>query len=470
MKRLIIFLLLCVSVASAQVSGTAVLNVGGPSPLHVSATNPLYFEDASGQIVYLAGMHTNVDVQTLSDQPTLDYAGFINRLVSHNMNYLRLWVWEQSKFVPYSTAGVTVTPNWYLRSLTCCGGDGLNKFDTTKFNDAGYFANLRSRIIQAQNAGIYVSVMLFQGFSVGWGLYTPPGHVANAWPGHPYNANNNINSLSGDPTASGQGGQTEANNIAAITAVQDAYIQHVVAQVGDLPNIIWEIGNEMWGSPTSTAAQILAFQNHVMATVRAADSNRHPVVMVTFSDINGAVQNADIFGSTADMVSPGDGSVFTLPDFAKNLAGAPRPVLLDTDHIGFTNDPTVIWDHFIKGYQALELNDALDAAHEPVANAIGDTLIWSKKIDLKHSVSQYCTTAGAGQFCLVNAGVSYLGMSTTGGTFAMNMSGNSNTFGVQWYDLATRGPVVNGPNVTGGSSTQSFTSPFGSHASVLLVK
>jgi hypothetical protein len=43
--------------------------------------------------------------------------------------------------------------------------DGKPKFDLTRFNPV-VFDRLRSRVLAAKNRGMYVAIMLFQGFSI----------------------------------------------------------------------------------------------------------------------------------------------------------------------------------------------------------------------------------------------------------------------------------------------------------------
>ena len=74
--------------------------------------------------------------------------------------------------------------------------DGKPKFDLTQF-DPAYFDRLRTRVQAARQRGIYVSVMLFEG----WGLQFGPG----AWEDHPFNPQNNVNGIDGDPNGDRKG-------------------------------------------------------------------------------------------------------------------------------------------------------------------------------------------------------------------------------------------------------------------------
>ena len=67
--------------------------------------------------------------------------------------------------------------------------------------DQAYFDRMRQRVIQARDAGIYMSIMLFDGWSVadlGIGADNP-------WRGHPFNVANNANGINGDVNGDGRG-------------------------------------------------------------------------------------------------------------------------------------------------------------------------------------------------------------------------------------------------------------------------
>lgn len=53
----------------------------------------------------------------------------------------------------------------YQRTGPGTASDGAPKFNLNQFNQA-YFDRLRSRVIAARDRGFYVSIMLFQGWSI----------------------------------------------------------------------------------------------------------------------------------------------------------------------------------------------------------------------------------------------------------------------------------------------------------------
>src|SRR5207237_4260169 len=114
--------------------------------------------------------------------------------------------------------------------------DGQPKYDLTQFNPA-YFDRMRERVTAARDSGIYVIVMLFQGFSI-----EGKGNLGgDPWQGHYFHPRNNINGI--------DGGGAAAHSLAnpAITAYQEAYLRKVIDTVNDRGNVLYEITNEDGG-------------------------------------------------------------------------------------------------------------------------------------------------------------------------------------------------------------------------------
>ena len=167
-------------------------------PLKQHPENPRYFADATGRPVYLIGSHTWSNFQDFrmeGDTP-FDYDQYIAFMVEHHFNFMRFWCWEHAAWATWSAEKPVVDPMPYARVGTQLALDGKPKFDLTKFNQA-YFDRMRARILKARDKGIYASVMLFQAFSGVW----PKGgksHSHNAFAGHYYNVDNNIQKIDGD--------------------------------------------------------------------------------------------------------------------------------------------------------------------------------------------------------------------------------------------------------------------------------
>ena len=91
--------------------------------------------------------------------------------------------------------------------------DGLPRYDLERFDDE-YFARLRRRVAAAGERGLYVIVMLFNGWSL------RDNGDGNPWPRHPFHPDNNRNGIDGDPDDRGDGDDVHSLRMPAITALQ----------------------------------------------------------------------------------------------------------------------------------------------------------------------------------------------------------------------------------------------------------
>ena len=235
----------------AQTDRPARSPAGGP--LRVHPENRRYFTDGSGKAVYLTGSHTwsnLVDMGAADPPGRFDFDAYLDFLERYDHNFIRLWTWESTtwdtrsngqwgKEKPHHAA-----PQPWARTGPGEARDGKPKFDLTKFN-ADYFERLRTRVAAAGRRGIYVSIMLFEG----WGLQFAPG----AWESHPFHPDNNVNKLNGDVNGDGKGIEIHALASPEITARQETYVRKVVDTVGGLDNVLYEISNE--NHPASTGWQ-----------------------------------------------------------------------------------------------------------------------------------------------------------------------------------------------------------------------
>src|SRR4029450_624577 len=85
-------------------------------------------------------------------------------LAAHGHNFIRLWRWEQFKGqLPIGNVHFCMTPQPWVRAGPGAAKDGKPKFDLDRFAPA-FFDRLRERIVAAGRRGVYVSVMLVEGF------------------------------------------------------------------------------------------------------------------------------------------------------------------------------------------------------------------------------------------------------------------------------------------------------------------
>ena len=327
-----------------RIQNTVVLSQGtahrvrASGPLRHSDTNPLYFADSNGKAVYLTGSHvwtnlqdidppafTNVDGKMVepgaTPAPKFDFSEYLRFLVKENHNFIRLWTWEEAAWVPWLASKPMIQPLPYLRTGPGDALDGKPKFNLMEFNQ-DYFDRLRSRVTEAGEHGIYVSVMLFQG----WGIESkdwPP--KTKPWRGHPFNRANNVNGVNGDPNGDDEGIEAHTLRVPEVTALQESYVRKVVATLNDLDNVLWEISNESDGQSKDWQYHMIDF----IKRCEAEQPKQHPVGM-TFCFREG--NNAELFNSPADWVSPGS---TRQENYCENPppANGRKVIISDTDHL-----------------------------------------------------------------------------------------------------------------------------------------
>jgi chitodextrinase len=458
---------------AAQVSVT----VSNPTPswpglLRVDPVNPRYFTDGSGKAILLTADHTwytLVDSGPTDPPPAFDYAAFLSLLKANSVNLFRMFAWEETRWSEGTTTPWFRSPLPFLRSGPGTALDGKPRFDLTHFNQ-DYFDRLRQRIIQAGDAGIYVAVQLFEGFSVADKGY-PGGSSQSPWPGHPFNRSNNINSINGDSNGDGQGYETETLQDAAVTSLQEAYVRKVIDTVGDLDNVLYEIANESNGCMGS-----VAWQNHLINyihTYEAGKSKQHPVGFTTPWPCGSMT---DLLASNAEWISPnGDLGYETNPPETSGQ----KVILADTDHISYPRgDRAWMWKSVTRGLNVAFM-DPYDCTAEwsPsgctfAANAnlranLGYAQRYARRMNLRLMTPQ--TSLSSTGYLLASPAASvaeYLAYAPSGGSFTVDLSLSTGTFAVEWLDPED-GTVSSGGYVAGGG-VRTFITPFAGDAVLYL--
>jgi hypothetical protein len=157
-------------------------------PLTVSTVNPRYFSDPSGHAVYLTGAHmwnNLVDMDSRFPPRSFNFDAYLDFLKAHNHNLIRLWAWEVTRPNDESDTPLRkiASPQAWQRTGPGTDVTGMPKFDLTKLNPT-YFERLRARVEAARDRGLYVIIMLFEG----WSVQRSPGKLS-----HPFYGGNNIN-------------------------------------------------------------------------------------------------------------------------------------------------------------------------------------------------------------------------------------------------------------------------------------
>ena len=436
-------------------------------PLRVSSENPRYFTDGSGKAIYLTGSHTWSNLVDMSpDDPPkpFDFDEYLQWMKGYNHNFFRLWTWELVTWDTWANERDSsnykihhVNPLPYMRTGPGKALDGKPKFDLRQFNPE-YFQRLRTRTEAAREHGLYVSVMLFEG----WGLQ----RLADGWENHPFHPDNNINGIDGDLNGDGMGLEVHTLADTAITAIQTNYVRKVIETVNDLDNVLYEISNE--NHPPSTR-----WQYHMIDYIHEYEKGKpyqHPVGM-TFQYMGGS--NQTLFESPADWISPNPEGGYR--DNPPDAAGQ-KVIITDTDHLwGIGGNQQWVWKSFLRGmnpifmdpYDCSVLQRSYDPEWvEPVRKSMGYTLAYAKRMDLiKMAPENDLASSG---YCLAQKGKEYLVYLPEGNEVTVDLTDASHDLSVEWFNPNTQETIQSGE--IEGSKVQTMKSPFGSDDAVLYLK
>ena len=404
-------------------------------PLRICPDNPRYFADKSGRALLLVGSHVWYNLVDMGpDDPPrpLDYEAYLTWMKQLNHNFMRMWAWEMTQWDTkpngaHARKDVTrfyVTPHPWLRTGEEKALDGKPKFDLSKFNPA-YFTRLRQRVEAARENGIYVSIMLFEG----WAMQ----RIEDGWKLHPFHPQNNINGVNGDLNGDGKGLEVHELAVDAVTEIQKAYIRKVVDTVNDLDNVLYEISNE--NHPASTPwqyAMIRYIHEH-----EKGKPKQHPAGM-TFQYAGG--KNQDLFDSPADWISPNPEGGYRDNPPAND---GKKVILSDTDHLwGIGGNQAWVWKSFTRGlnplfmdpYDGVVLGSAFDAKFEPVRRSMGYALRLAQGLNLnKCQPRNDLSTTG---YCLANPGQQYL-IYQPDAKAKFDVTLRENQYIAEWFDPST---------------------------------
>ena len=447
-----------------------------------------YFRvSGTSTVLMLTGSHTWNDMQdgdNASGSTAFDFNAYVAFLKSHGMNATILWHKDLPTWCGWGAGGTwtmdSSTGMPWARTGTSNASDGKPQFDLNTFNTA-YFTRLAARVQQLQQNGMYAIVELFDGLGLA------SNRCAND--GYPFTGGNNIDGVS-------DGGGTNSMTMSAantITGFQDKYVEHVIDTLSTYPNVIWEISEE---APTGSDW----WQSHMISLIHSYEAGKtyqHPVL---FPSEQYPGNDATLFNSGADVVAP----IAKLSPTNNCGSGAPacKIDINDSDHsyYGMWNDSkqqnrNYIWENFADGAQVVFMDpyeiywstssapsrnlcgspangvcSSPDSRWDDFRDNMGYALVYANtKLDLvKTSAQPSLSSTG---YCLadnVAAGGEFLVYAPGGGQFTVDLSAQKGaTLRVEWLDPSA-GAVTSGGTVSGGSSSQSFTPPWGSsHDAVL---
>ena len=492
---------------NAVVHGTATTG-----PLVISDANPRYFTVASEgmadrQVVYLTGSHVNNNFgdgsgpgADCSETPEPnDFRAYLAFLKERGHNFVRLWRWEQFKSqVAGGAFHFCMSPQPWPRTGPGTAKDGKPRFDLSRF-DPAYFGRLRDYVVAAGEEGIYVSVMLFEGF--GLHLTPPPDNVE----GHPFHAANNVNGV----------GIASINDYQVlpldprVQALQEAYVRRLIDTVQDLPNVLYEVANESsgggivdqgfleaiglseppdWGDSTEWQYRVI---DHVKRYEEEMEYAKHPVGMTMqypVPDQSGV--NDVLFGSPADWISPGFDDVASPMEGSRWLTDPPasdgaKVIISDTDHYSPMKAGALwAWKSFLRGHNPILYDLGIVtgvnppdpasgspsfASLEPARYAMGDTLRFAREIDLA-GMEPRGDLSSTG-YTLANPGEEYLILQPEGTSEPFAATLEAGTYAARWHNIRSRETEDEGNVTVENPGSISFTAPFsGTDPAVLYLK
>lgn len=445
-------------------------------PLRLNRLNPHYFTDASGEAIYLTGSHTwaNLVEMKLSVGPDFDYAKWLDFMASHHHNFMRLWTWHHTEYAPWTEEHVLFDPTPHHRTGPGLAIDGKPLFDLGKWNQA-YFDRLRERVIMADQKGIYVSVMLFEGWCLKWAA---PG--CDPWPYHPFNFHNNVNGVNGDPNNDGKA-DIFSLEVPEVVDFQKTYIRKVIDTVNDLDNVLFEIINEI---PNDERG--VKWHYHMIDYVHSYESEKpkqHPVGMTAEG---GTQYNPILFDSPADWISPGRGP---LEEYMYNPppADGSKVILLDTDHLwGYGGNYIWAWKSFTRGLNPLfmdpwnplpgktrpggppsnDINRPDFPDWEPLRLNLGNIRRLAQSVDMNRMVPH--SELVSSSYCLADPGQTYFVYQPVDAQVQVNLLGCKGTFTVEFYYPRTGKAVSASPVIA--DNWHHFVSPEGMDFVLILRK
>jgi hypothetical protein len=467
---------------------------GAAGPLIVSQSNPRYFtvaSDAEQKAVYLTGSHINnnfhdgmgpgADCPETLEQ--FDYRAYLAFLRDHGHNFIRLWRWEQFKgYLPGANVHFCMSPQPWLRIGPGTAKDGRPKFDLSTFDQA-YFERLRDRVVAAGNQGIYVSVLLFDGFSLH--LTALPDNVE----GHPFHAANNVNDIGIMSIVDEQVLPLDPR----VQAIQEAYIRKVIDTVHDLPNVLYEVANESSG----VDAESVQLPDGTSIPTRVGDSTqwqywvirflkqyeqqmgytRHPVGMTYQYPVRELGKaNDPLWASPADWVSPGFDDQMGNTRWRTNPPAndAAKVILSDTDHYSpFGSDALWAWKSFLRGHNpvlydlgivgGVNPSDPSSGSPsydslEPARHAMGDTLRYARRMNLL-AMEPRGDLSSTG-YVLANPDQEYLVLQPSEITDPFTVRLGVGAYIVEWFSVDRRETKAAGNVTVEIEGSTSFTAPF----------
>jgi hypothetical protein len=479
------------------------------APLVVSSRNRRYFTASSGdagdsKAIYLTGSHIWNNLhdglgpgpECSETSEAFDFQTYLDFLTEHGHNFIRLWRWEH--FLSQANGGVAhlcMSPQPWPRTGPGNAKDGKPKFDLDRHDDA-FFDRLRERVVAAGRDGIYVAVLLFEGWALH--LSPPPDNVE----GHPLHTDANINGIGITSLVDYQVLPLDPR----VQAIQEAYLRRVVDTLHDQPNVLWEVANESSGHTADLVdlgggftiptpiGDSTGWQYWVMDCVRGYEEEKgyaaHPFGMTfQFPSPDQREANDPLFNSSADWISPGFDAPITVdpesgPTPGRYYTDPPandgaKVIIADTDHFApGRGDAVWPWKAFLRGQHPILMDFGLIDGIKPPARspqydafescrwAMGDTLRYAERMNLIETEPRGDLTST--NYSLANPGEEYLILQPESRSFEVVLE--PGTYASEWHRIETRESSAAGDVEVDSAGSRSFVPPFEGGAVLYLRK
>lgn len=458
-------------------------------------SNPRYFTDNSGKAIFLTGSHTWENFQDMSSKegrPKFNWTEYLDMMVSHNHNFMRFWIWEHPARQAWTRTLINIEPMPYKRAGKEMANDGKPKFDLDQWNEL-YFERMREKVIDAGKRGIYVSVMLFQG----WSQNKLAIKEADPFLSHPFNKTNNINGIDVINTHSDEAGKPTLHSLGnkAALARQESYVRKVIETVNDLDNVLYEIINE--GGSTEWCYYMVNY-------IRSFEKKMPKQHMIGLgSRVSPPMLNKELWDSPADYVSPTwEPAGWSLPgsSHVDNYGNNPpannhdKVCIIDTDHLwGIGGHYVWAWKSFLRGLNPIFMDpwyssggyiDPVEVSYAfvtggiskderdypdypPLRASMGYIHSYAKRMDLKNLTPRgdLSTT----NYCLANPGQEYLVYFPESNKATLDLSDVKGEVEVEWF-IPSVNKVVKGVSPLKGGYFVIVEPPSSSDAVLYLKK
>jgi hypothetical protein len=280
----------------------------------------------------------------------------------------------------------------------------------------------------------------------------------NAFAGHYYNRDNNIQHFDGDKNKDNILDINDPN----VREYEVAYIKKIIDAIWDLDNVMYEVINE--GGNVEWDALII----QTVKDYEKTKGRLHPIGLTG----HGNETLTQMLASNADWISPGawdDPSMTNVYTNPPLWMGA-KVSVLDTDHMwGHGIDYRWVWKCFLRGHNVLFMDpwDPLPVWFNPEVNrpdhpnyilgrkAMKHTAEWASMINLAAMNPKADLVPNS--FCLAEEGKEYL-VYVEGSKLELDLTTIPGNFSVEWIHL-TEDSIIRDKDIDGGKKL-TLRSPF----------